>query len=312
MVHFGDPLLTLRCLAALAATDWPADRLDVVVVDNDPVPLDRSAVQAARPGTVLVRPGSNVGFAAGANLGILDPGAPTFDAVALLNNDAVPEPGWLAPLAAALADDDSLGAASSKILLEEPPGTINSAGLLLVEHGFGADRGYLEPDLGQYDEAAEVFGWCGGAALLRRSYLDDVGLLDERYFAYYEDFDLSWRGRRRGWRYGYVPSSVVHHRHAAGLGVGSERFRYLVGRNRLLALTKLAPVRMAARAWAVEVKLAFVGGPGGLGRQARILAGALRHLPGVLADRARLRRSREVDDEAILAWTTPRPALEPR
>ena len=67
--------------------------------------------------------------------------------------------------------------------------------------------------------------------------------------AYYEDFDLSWRGRRRGWRYGYAPASVVHHRHAAGLGVGSERFRYLVGRNRLLALTKLAPARMAARAW---------------------------------------------------------------
>ena len=100
--------------------------------------------------------------------------------------------------------------------------------------------------------AEEVFGWCGGAALLRASYLADVGPLDERFFAYYEDFDLSWRGRLLGWRYCYVPTSVVHHRHAAGLGVESERFRFLVGRNRLLALTKLAPLRMAGRAAAVE------------------------------------------------------------
>ena len=87
---------------------------------------------------------------------------------------------------------------------------------------------YRSMDLESWsDEPVEVFGWCGGAVLLRPRYLADVGLLDERYFAYYEDFDMSWRGRLRGWRYRYVPDSVVHHRHAAGLGVGSERFRFL-------------------------------------------------------------------------------------
>jgi GT2 family glycosyltransferase len=219
----------------------------------------------------------------------------------------VPEPGWLAPLAAALAADPALGAACSKIVLEDPPGTINSAGLLLVEHGFGADRGYLEADRGQY---AEVFGWCGGAVLLRPAYLDDAGLLDERYFAYYEDFDMSWRGRLRGWRYRYVPNSVVHHRHAAGLGVGSERFRFLVSRNRLLSLFKLARMSMALRAAAVEVKLAFVDGRGAGRRQARILASTVRHLPGVLLDRWRLRHLRRAATRDVLAWVRPR-ALPP-
>ncbi len=90
-----------------------------------------------------------------------------------------------------------------------------------------------------------MFAWCGGAVLLRRGYLDDVGLFDERLFLYYEDTDLSWRGRLRGWRYVYVPASVVRHRHAQSSGVGSPMFRYYTERNRLLVLAKNAPARLA-------------------------------------------------------------------
>jgi GT2 family glycosyltransferase len=305
VVHYGNAELTLRCLRGLAAGSevgpWPTE---VVVVDNDPVPLDTAQVAAISPSARVMRPGANVGFAAGVNAGLRAPGSYAF--VALLNNDAVPEPDWLVALVAALEADRDLGAACSKILLEDPPGTINSTGLELVEHGFGADRGYLEPDVGQYDEPVEMFGWCGGAVLLRSRYLADVGLLDERYFAYYEDFDMSWRGRLRGWRYRYVPDSVVHHRHAAGLGVGSERFRFLVSRNRLLSLFKLAPMSMALRAAAVEVKLAFVDGRGAGRRQARILASTVRHLPGVLLDRWRLRHLRRAATRDVLAWVRPR------
>ena len=62
-------------------------------------------------------------------------------------------------------------------------------------------------DEGQFDEPADVFAWCGGGVLLRSRYLEDVGLFDERFFLYYEDTDLAWRGRARGWRYRYVPES---------------------------------------------------------------------------------------------------------
>ena len=113
--------------------------------------------------------------------------------------------------------------------------------------GFGADRGFEERDRGQYDEPAEVFGWCGGGVLLRRSYLAQVGLFDERFFLYYEDTDLAWRGRARGWRYRYVPTSVVRHVHAATSGVGSPMFQHYVERNRLLMLTKNAPAGLVAK-----------------------------------------------------------------
>ena len=100
---------------------------------------------------------------------------------------------------------------------------------------------------GQYDEPAEVFAWCGGSVLFRPAYLADVGLFDERFFLYYEDTDLSWRGRLRGWRYRTAPASVARHVHAATSSEGSPVFAYHVERNRLLMLVKNAPARLAAQ-----------------------------------------------------------------
>jgi GT2 family glycosyltransferase len=122
---------------------------------------------------------------------------------------------------------------------------INNAGGVVIDDGFGGDRGYLQVDDGRYDEPCEVFNWCGGGVLLRPSYLADAGLFDERFFLYYEDTDLSWRGQHLGWRYRYEPSSVVRHLHAASSGEDSSTFQFYVERNRLLALTKNAPARLA-------------------------------------------------------------------
>lgn len=140
------------------------------------------------------------------------------------------------------------------LLGDEPFDVINNVGSNLYRGGFGGDRGFLERDLGQYEQPTEVFAWCGGAVLLRRDYLDQVGLFDQRLFLYYEDTDLSWRGRLQGWRYLYEPTSVVRHRHAASSGVGSPVFRFYTERNRLLVLAKNAPARLATRAGLGEIR----------------------------------------------------------
>jgi hypothetical protein len=133
---------------------------------------------------------------------------------------------------------------------------INNVGSEWYLDGFAGDRGFLEADRGQYDTPTEVFAWCGGAVLLDRRYLDDVGLFDERLFLYYEDTELSWRGRRRGWRYVYEPTAVVRHRHAASSGVGSDVFRYHTERNRLLVAARHAPARTAIRVGVGELRRA--------------------------------------------------------
>jgi hypothetical protein len=120
---------------------------------------------------------------------------------------------------------------------------VNNVGSVLLSNGYGADRGWLEPDAGQFDREEDIFAWSGGAVLLRAEYLRDVGLFDERLFLYYEDLELAWRGRRRGWRYRYVPGSVVRHVHAATAVQDSDIARYYNERNRLLVLARHATVR---------------------------------------------------------------------
>ena len=131
-----------------------------------------------------------------------------------------------------------------------PFDVINNAGAALYPRGFSGDRGFLERDAGQYDTSQEVFGFSGGAVVLARAMVDDVGLFDERLFLYYEDTDLAWRGRRRGWRYVYVPTAVVRHRHASSTVIGSPVFRFHTERNRPLVLAKNAPAAVALRAGA--------------------------------------------------------------
>jgi GT2 family glycosyltransferase len=129
-----------------------------------------------------------------------------------------------------------------------PFDVINNVGTVLTGDGYGTDRGYLDRDRGQYETPESVFAWCGGAVLLASRYLADVGLFDEQLFLYYEDLELSWRGRERGWRYRYVPDSVVRHVHAASTVEGSSRFDYYNERNRLLTLTRHADRRTVAKA----------------------------------------------------------------
>jgi GT2 family glycosyltransferase len=136
-----------------------------------------------------------------------------------------------------------------EIPIDGPPvDVIDNVGNVLTADGHGADRGYLEVDRGQFDHAEDVFAWCGAAVLLSTDYLRDVGLFDERLFLYYEDVELSWRGRTRGWRYRYVPTPPVRHVHAAATVEHSDASMYFNERNRLLVLTRHAPADQVARA----------------------------------------------------------------
>ncbi len=200
-----------------------------------------------------------------------------------------------------------------------PLDVVNNAGSIMVDGGYGGDRGFREVDRGQYDEPCEVFAWCGCSVLLRRRYLEEVGVFDPRLFLYYEDFDLSWRGRAQGWRYRYVPASVVRHVHTATSVEDSPLFVYYVERNRLLVHAKNAPASYAWRAFAGSAKptARFVvrdvlnpllhrrrPQPGLVRLRVRALGGFARRLPGVLADRRDLRRRQQVPDAELLAWRT--------
>jgi len=192
----------------------------------------------------------------------------------------------------------------------QPGPVVNSAGTELRIDGSVADRGFLTPDGPAFDQSWESFGWSGAAVLLRRRYLEDVGLLDPKFFLYYEDAELAWRGRNRGWRYVYVPTSEVLHLHSATTGAASPMVAHLHARNRLVMLTQVAPTQLLLRAlvgeiveltrtgWKDVVRPFLTARPVDhqhLARRARVLGGWLRLLPSSLGRRYTLRRSRHVD-----------------
>ncbi len=209
---------------------------------------------------------------------------------------------------------------ASSVVFHAPAGrvdVVNNVGSVVFTDGCGADRGWLERDLGQFDDPAEVFAWCGGGVLLRPAYLADVGLFDETFFLYYEDTDLSWRGQARGWRYRTVPSSVIRHVHAASSGEGSEVFAFHVERNRLMMLVKNAPARVALRQSILHLRATasylvrdvlrpLMHGrrprPTIVRRRLRAYAGFLAELPATLASRRHLRSRRLVTDRRLEPW----------
>src|SRR5262249_26138337 len=177
----------------------------------------------------------------------------------------------------------------------------------------------------------EVFAACGAAVLLNRAMLRDVGLLDSTFFVYYEDTDLSWRMRLRGWKVVYEPTAIVEHVHSGTSVEWSPFFIFHVDRNRLFMILKNAPlelvlqafarfswlaVRFAARTALGRRRGAVVHASGRATRSGadfsrarthvRVAMSLLAHLPEMLAKRWRIRRHRRVRDADILAWLHPR------
>ncbi len=229
------------CLDALLAQE-PAP--EVWVVDNASADGSAELVRARYPQVRLRETGANLGFAGGNNVALREVDT---DYVALLNNDAVPEPGWLAGLVAVLAAHPGAAAVTGKVLMAGD-GLVNSAGGWVDRLGHGRDRGFGMPDDGRWDEAAEVFYAPATACLYRTAAVRDAGLLDEDFFLYYEDVDLSWRLRLAGWSVRYEPSSVVRHLHSASATSGSPLHLFHDARNRLLMVVKDAPAGVALAA----------------------------------------------------------------
>lgn len=214
------------CLDALAAQKSPHR---TIVVDN----ASDDGTAALISGHEVVRLPRNAGYAGGlaAVLDLIDT-----PYVAWLNDDAVPDPSWLAELENALEADRGAAAATSSILLTD--GSTQSVGVALTATGYGKDVVLA---------GREVFGFCGGAALLRTAELRAAGGVPAGFFCYYEDTDTAWRLRLGGHRVISVGPARVRHRHGASTRPGSRLFHLWNERNRLLMLMRCAPVLVAVR-----------------------------------------------------------------
>ena len=220
VVNFNGGPIVRQCLDHL----WPQmrDGWEAVLVDNASGDGSADGLERSFPGLSVVRNRENVGFARANNQAIEQTDG---DYVLLLNPDVVVAPGALAAAIEFLEDTPDVSILGPKILL--PDGRLDPA----AHRSFKTPATYLyrvtglsrlfprHRSFGRYylsyldeDAIADVDSVVGAFLLIRRSVIDRIGLLDERFFMYCEDEDWCWRAKAAGGRVVYHPGIVVHHR----------------------------------------------------------------------------------------------------
>lgn len=238
-VNYKTPDMTIECLESLAPQVRAGSvSSEVVVVDNC---SDDGSVEKIR-GAIrerfsdfasLIAAPENGGFAYGNNLGIrpaLESTAPP-DYFFLLNPDTLARPGCLEEMVRFMDARPSAGIAGARI--ESQGGHVQHSAFrfptVIGELERGMSLGLLTRLLDRWVEVPPIptetsrTDWVSGAAMLiRRQVIESVGLMDERYFLYYEEVDFCLRAHRAGWSCWYVPKSIVIHRAGASTGVSRD------------------------------------------------------------------------------------------
>lgn len=212
------------CLDALRAQTHC--RHEVILVDNGSTDGSIALVREAYPEVVLVQSPRNTGFIGGNLLGLR---VARGDWIALLNNDTVAEPGWLAALLDAARPADVAGATGKVLSLDDPRRVAFTLPLIDPRTGRAIWTNADYP-------STEVHYLSGNNLVVKRAVLDEVGFLDPEYEAYYEETDWCARMIRAGYRLLYTPHAQIRHKELGSTSL--ERNRYLMERNRVRFVLK--------------------------------------------------------------------------
>jgi GT2 family glycosyltransferase len=232
IVNWRRPSDTLRSLAALNNSTYTQHR--VVVVENGSADESAAILRQAYPDLDLLLSTENLGYTGGNNLGIRRLLESTVDYILLLNDDAVIDADALAELAQAAHDHPQAGFLGPKILALESPETLLSAGGIFTTDYRAQNRGMGQVDRGQFDDAMTVDFISGCALLVKRQVIEKIGLLDEDFFAYHEEVDWCFRGRKAGFEIRLVPSARVWHPDTRTRDRDAPKITYYTVRNNLL------------------------------------------------------------------------------
>lgn len=243
-----------RLWASLGAQRYPAERWQLIVVENGP---DRAAARwfgEQAPGVRVIVPGDNTGYAGGNALGMREALASGADYVVIATQDTRLEPDVLTALVEVAEAHPSAGAVQPKLLRCDPDGrvVVHSRGNELHYLGVGFVGGDGEPDR---PLDVQPIAYASGAGVLYRARaLREVGVFDPVLFMYHEDSDLGWRLRLAGWDALLAPDAVVHHDYDFARPAWKRKW-YYVERNRWINV--LTHYRAATLALLAPALLAF-------------------------------------------------------
>lgn len=212
--------------------------LELIVVDNgsitDPVPGWTLKYPLIR----FIRSDVNLGFAGGNNLGIKFAKG---DYVFLVNNDTEFTPHLVDELVSTMDKHPEVGIISPKIRYFDHPHVLQYAGFSSMNYCTARTIAYgqFEADNGQYDDRTGETGFIHGAAMMvRRSAMNEAGLMAENYFLYYEEMDWCEKIRRAGYKVWMNMQALIYHKESVSVGSSSALKEYFMNRNRILFIRR--------------------------------------------------------------------------
>jgi GT2 family glycosyltransferase len=248
---------TLACLSSLQKVKTDGIDFRILVVDNASGGDDVKRIKDAFPKITVLEQKENLGFAGGNNVGIHYALENKSDFVWLLNNDTEVDKNALIGLMDVF-DKQNVGVAGSKIYFykgfefhhdrykESERGRViwHVGGQVDWANMYASHRGVDEVDSGKYEESISVPFVSGCSFMISSDVISRIGLLDEQYFMYYEDFDYCMKAKKMGYQIVYAPKSVLWHKNSGSTGrPGNNLHEYYLTRNRLVIGFKYAPLR---------------------------------------------------------------------
>ena len=211
--------------------------IEVIVVDNGSVEDPSTACIAEYPAVKMVLTGANLGFSAGNNAGLR---VARGDYFFIVNNDTEFTPGLLEGLLEIFQTYPDAGMACPKFQYYFHKGTMEWAGFRKINVFTGRNTaiGHGEKDEGQYNTVRETPYAHGGAMLVPRKVVENVGLMPEEFFLYYEELDWSEQIRRKGYKIYYQPASLIYHKESMTTGKASPLKTFYQTRNRILFMKR--------------------------------------------------------------------------
>ena len=214
---------------------------EVIIVDNGSTDSSKEFIRGNSFNfpVKLIENTENLGFSPAVNQGIMES---QYEYIFSLNNDTEIRKGSIKALTDLMSSDDSIFSAQAKMLQYDNKELIDDVGdeynLLAWTKKTGENHNSSE-----YTEVREIFSACAGAAMYRKSLLDEIGMFDDSFFAYMEDVDLAIRSRINGYRNMLCPDAVVYHIGSATSGSRYNEFKVrLAARNNVWVVYKNLPI----------------------------------------------------------------------
>ena len=227
---------TLACLESLMLTRYP--NMQTIVLDNNSADGSVAAIRNQFPAVQIINLKENLGYAGNNNVGIEEALRQGADWVLVLNEDVILDKDCIQKLIEVGESDPKIGIVGPLVYHFDEPTVIQSAGGMLGKYWESIHLGKNEPDHGQYKEPHFVEWISGCAILVRRTAIEQAGMLDGGYFIYWEETEWCIRIGRAGWKIVHVPESKLWHKGVQKNYSPKPSFSYYATRNHFVTLAK--------------------------------------------------------------------------